>query len=358
MVRARGKWAVDSDNDNVASDATLRLVSEPAAPLTPQELAAAQGGVLTRTQLRASLGADGVRRSIRSKDWQLVCRGVYAHREVREAARTDPRLQHRLDCAARILLSHRDLVVSHFSAALLHRLRLLDAYDGAAQLTLARPVGTRPAHVSGLLAAGLPLAHRETLDGVPVTTKPRTVADLARTLGRPAAVVMADAALRAGVARLEVLDVLATCGGWPGIQNAIDVVMFADRRAESALESLARVWFSEAGLPAPQLQVRLCHASDGLFVGRVDFFWPQHRTVCEVDGRVKYQDREDEPRTGVLWQEKLREDTMRDLGLEVARGYWSDGRSQGRSLVERVQRAFARAAVRQDAPTYGVLRSP
>jgi hypothetical protein len=103
--------------------------------------------------------------------------------------------------------------------------------------------------VSGLLAAGLPLAHRETLDGVPVTTKPRTVADLARTLDRLAAAVMADAALRAGVDRLDVLDVLATCSGWPGIQNAIDLVLFADRRAESALESLARVWFSEAGLP-------------------------------------------------------------------------------------------------------------
>jgi hypothetical protein len=73
---------------------------------------------------------------------------------------------------------------------------------------------------------------------------------------------------------------------------------------------------------------------------------------------VKYQDREGEPRKDdALWQEKLREDTMRDLGLEVARGYWSDGRSQGRSLVERVRRAFERAALRQDPPAYGVLSS-
>lgn len=349
---------MDARSRDHSRGGTLRPVTEPATEPGLDERAASQGGVLTRAQLAAALGTDGVRRSIRAKEWQLVRRGVYAHRAVAEAAQSDPRLQHQLHCAARIVLSGRDLVASHFSAAALHELRLLRAYSGPPQLTLARPPGEPPASVSGLLAAGLPPGHRTVLDGLPITTRARTVADLSRTLGRPAAVVLADAALRAGVDRLDVLGVLGDCSGWPGVQAAIDAVIFADRRAESALESLARVWFSDAGLPAPQLQTRLCHASDGSFVGRVDFFWPQHRTVCEVDGRVKYEDREDEPLDrGVLWQEKQREDTLRDLGLEVARGYWSDGRSRGRSLVERVRRAFGRAALRQDEPAYGVLTS-
>lgn len=333
-------------------------MAAPAPQLTPGQLAASQGGVLTRAQLTAVLGPAGVRRALRRGDWLLVHRGTYAERAPLEAAAAGPRRAHLLQCAARALLSERELVVSHRSAAVLHRLLLLESYDGPPLLTLVRPDGAPPPHERLPLAAAVPAAHREVLDGLDVTTKPRTVADLARTMRRDAAVVMGDAALRAGVDRIDVLDVLDVCRGWPGAVHAVDVMIFADRRAESPLESLARVWFSEAGLPAPQLQTRLCHAADGQFVGRVDFFWPQHRTVCEVDGRVKYQDREDEPpKQDVLWHEKLREDTMRDLGLEVVRGYWRDRPQQGRTLVERVRKAFARAAVRTDAPSYGVLTS-
>jgi hypothetical protein len=126
-------------------------------------------------------------------------------------------------------------------------------------------------------------------------------------------------------------------------------VTFADRRAESALESLARVWFADAGLPAPDLQTTFCHPQNGDFVARVDFSWLQHRTVCEVDGRAKYDRAGD-----VLWREKLREDALRDLGLEVVRGYWLDRSDGGAALAERVRRAFARAAVRSDAPVYGL----
>jgi hypothetical protein len=49
---------------------------------------------------------------------------------------------------------------------------------------------------------------------------------------------------------------------------------------------------------------------------------------------------------------------MRDAGLEVARGYWSDRPDHGRAFVERVRRAMARGAARTDVPTYGVLRDP
>jgi hypothetical protein len=324
-------------------------MAQPDRELLPlEERAAAQGGVVTRAQLHADLGSAALRRSLRAGVWQPVHRGTYTPRS---AARTDPWQEHLLQCAARVVLAKRDLVVSHSSAALLHRMRLLDGYDGPPQLTLVRPPGAPPQHERLPLASTVPRAHRQLLSGVPITTRPRTVADLARTLHREAALVMTDAALAAGVDRLDVLAVLDDCRGWPGAAEAVDVLIFANRRAESPLESLAREWFSRAGLPAPQLQTRLCDAGDGRFVARVDFFWPQHRTVCEVDGRVKY----DQP--DALWHEKLREDSLRDLGLELARGYWSDRPQHGQALVERVQRAFARGARRRDAPSYGVLTS-
>ena len=184
--------------------------------LTPSERAATQGGVLTRAQLEGFLGTAGVRRALRAGAWQLVHRGTYAERAVRDAARSDPLLEHRLQCAARCQLTTRDLVVSHSSAALLHGLRLLDRYAGPPQLTLVRPPGASPPHERLPLAAAVPAAHRELLDGLPITTRPRTVADLARTSAREAAVVMADAALRSGIDRIAVRDVLAACRGWPG----------------------------------------------------------------------------------------------------------------------------------------------
>lgn len=135
---------------------------------------------------------------------------------------------------------------------------------------------------------------------------------------------MADAALRANVPREDVREVLETCRRWPGVQQADEVVAMADRRIESALESLARLWCLDAGLPAPDLQVRICRIADGVFVGRVDLAWLARRTVCELDGKLKYVVAEpDSGRTRpdeVLWRERRREDDLRALGLEVVRG--------------------------------------
>lgn len=210
-------------------------MTEPERVPTPEELAAVQGGVVTRAQLTAALGQAGVRRALRSGTWRLVHRGTCA-----PGAVTGAREQHLLQCAARVLLSDRDLVVSHRSAALLHGLPMLDGYDGPPQLTLVRPAGASRPHERLPLASGVPPTHRQRVAGLPVTTRARTVADLARTSRREAAVVLADAALRAGVNRLDVLAVLRDCRGWPGAAEAADVLVFASRRAESPLESLAR----------------------------------------------------------------------------------------------------------------------
>lgn len=290
-----------------------------------------------------------LRRHVRAGRWVRLGRDAYAEAAVVEAAQADARSRHALDCAVALFGRRRDLVVSHLSAATLHELTLLEAYAGAPQLTLHRPGAHLPRHEHGLLTSHVPAHHRTELDALPLTTRARTVADCVRALPAPAALVTADAALRAGVARVDVLRVLAEQRRWPGVQDAVDVVVRADGRAESALESLARSWFSQAGLPVPQLQVELCRADDGVFVGRVDVAWLQHRTVVEMDGRLKYDQDQ-----GSLWREKLREDALRDLGLEVVRGYWSDG-PDGAALVERVRRAFARAATRPGHAGWGVL---
>jgi hypothetical protein len=131
---------------------------------------------------------------------------------------------------------------------------------------------------------------------------------------------------------------------WPGIRAARRVVEFLDVRSESAGESMSRVRLVEEGLPRPDLQQEI-FGPGGRLIARVDFYWKEHTTVGEFDGKTKYgrllkpgQRIED-----VVFQEKLWEDAVRDLGLQVIRWISSDLYRAG-VLREGVFRAFARAS--------------
>ena len=179
------------------------------------------------------------------------------------------------------------------------------------------------------------------LHGWPATTLARTVVDLARSVPFAQGVAAADAALR-GLDPVLLLAALEREAGWPGVGRARRVVAFADGRSESAGESVSRVVLSERGLLPSDLQLPV---RDGArLLGRVDFAWPEHRTLGEFDGRVKYGRllRPGEDVTEVVYREKLREDLLRDLGWQVVRWTWAD-LDHPEVIVERLLRAFRRA---------------
>jgi very-short-patch-repair endonuclease len=118
------------------------------------------------------------------------------------------------------------------------------------------------------------------------------------------------------------------------------VVAFASNGSESPGESLARIAFERLGLPQPRQQVAVRDAV-GL-IGRVDFLWDQHRTIGEFDGRLKY----DGDRSETLYDEKRREDRLREAGFEVVRFGWADVQGEAKPLGRRLLAAFARAARR------------
>ncbi|GAC1441266.1 MAG: hypothetical protein NVSMB55_08560 [Mycobacteriales bacterium] len=320
--------------------------SDDAAHVRPElsQIMRSQRGVFRRSQALEHYTRSEVEHRMRAGTWVTVRHGVYTTAAIRTATATDERRAHLLAAAARQVALSGDTILSHQSAALFHRLELLRP-AAEPQLTLHRPEGAGRLTAHGLYVAPVPDAHR--IAGLPVTTAARTVADCARTLDREAAVVTAESALRLGLDRLAVLDVLDSCAGWPGSAEARDVMMFASPWSESALESRARCWFAAQQLPQPQQQ-RIVRRVGGGFVARVDFVWEHWHTVCELDGRRKY----DDPRA--LWEEKLREDVLRDLGLEVVRGYWTDGDDVGAALAERLRRAFRRGR-RSEEPAYRLL---
>ena len=282
---------------------------------------------------------------VRRGRWTALRRGVYAETALLpdDAAR-----RHAVVVAAAALATDCDVVGSHESAALVHGLPLIEAYDGAPVLSRCRPPGReRPDSVTpARLVSHVPLEHRTTAHGAPVTTLARTAADLARKGPALSAVVVLDAALRTGVPRAEVERVLDQCRGWPGAARAREWLAFADGRAESPLESVGRWRLHQAELPAPELQVVLGDGHGPL--GRVDFYWPQHRTVGEADGLVKYRGSADgRPDFAALRAEKIREDALRDAGFEVFRFTWEEAVHRPMLLEQRARRAFARSALRR-----------
>jgi hypothetical protein len=84
---------------------------------------------------------------------------------------------------------------------------------------------------------------------------------------------------------------------------------------------------------------------DGQFVARVDFCWRKLRTIGEFDGKIKYGRvlKPGQPIEDVLFEEKRREDALRDLGWQIVRWLWRDLYRRG-VIRDRVLRAFARSS--------------
>jgi hypothetical protein len=194
-----------------------------------------------------------------------------------------------------------------------------------------------------LHVARLPDDDLTVIDGVLTTNLTRTVVDLARTLPFESAVVSADAALATTQTSHDALgSCLARMGTSPGTRQASRAIAFSDRRSASVGESRSRVLIHRLGLPAPDLQVKIRRV-DGSSIGTCDFGWHEFRTLGEFDGRVKYGRL---LRPGVtpgdaVFEEKVREDEMRDVGWQMARWTWSE-LSRPRTVEDRLRRAFAR----------------
>jgi hypothetical protein len=262
-----------------------------------------------------------LRSLVRSGDLIRLRQGVYATRRAADWADGDPVRAHVLRVMAAKATAGRDAVASYHSAALLHHLSLLTAPPtGTVTLTLPRKWNrAKPADVV-FHASELPKEHVTRLYNLPLTTVARTVADLARTLPFTDAVVVADSALNQEKAtKPELLQALDQQGkGWPGVRQARRAIEFADERAESPLESAARVVFAEAGLEPPELQVTIHgererereHQHEP-FSALVDFFWRERKVIAEADGLVTYNDRKD------LLNERERDHQLREAGYVV-----------------------------------------
>ena len=298
-------------------------------------------------RLTRNLYADGfvhpeLARLSRAGELRPIRRGVYS---LDPAPPTEERTTHReLIEATWQVLTRDDAVISHMSAAVLHGLPLWATDLDTVHVTCNRDGGGKQRSCNFIHVSPIGESEVVEIDGMRVTSLPRTVVDLARKFSMYKAVPIGDAALRQGLPPDQLVEALARCRGWPGVIRARRTVNFLDSRSESVGESCSRVRMAEAGLPAPDLQVELFDDL-GTFVGRPDFVWLARRTLGEFDGFSKYGAglrRPGQTAEDVVLEEKAREDALRELGFEVVRWQW-DALKDPTILRSKVMRAFNRA---------------
>ncbi|SDQ07463.1 hypothetical protein SAMN02800687_0162 [Curtobacterium sp. UNCCL20] len=266
-----------------------------------------------------------------------------------------PRQQYVTRVFARLGRRSTSAVGSHVSAVAVHGLPWLEAWPEDVHLTV--PKSQYRAGTSSLVLHTRPVAAVEVVrhGDVRFTSLTRTVADIALGGDVRSAVLVADAAVRRGVTKRQLVQALGGSLHHRGRATALRAIEFADGRAGSPAESFARVVFRELGLPAPFLQQAF--AVEGHRY-EVDFWFPEQGVVIEVDGRAKYEQaryRNGRSVTDVVIDEKRRHERLLAVpGVRtIVRLEWRDLWDLDR-LTRRLRAAGLACAVRPLRSARGV----
>ena len=222
----------------------------------------------------------------------------------------------------------RSATLTTRSAALLWGMpimRDLRERDGVSTVELTRPSGTK---TSGrdITAAGvshsrttIPAEHITTLDGISLTRPGRTAADLARKRSILEGVMAMDWLLRnARGPELSLLQECLSLRRIRGIRQARHCFELCDARAESPLESAARVVLVTGGFPWVRSLEPQAHVSLGSMNAMADFLINE-RIILEVDGASKYFGSYGRSTDQELFYERKREKHLQNAGYLVVR---------------------------------------
>jgi hypothetical protein len=272
------------------------------------------GGQATTAQLLTVMSRKMLATLVRTGGIVRVCHGVYAVAE--------PDVLGSL--AALDLMTGGSLVACMATAADLHgfdterdnRIHILDP-------------GVRIRPTAGLMVhqrLGAPLVR---IDGRLATAPAWTAVEVARSLRRPRALATLDAALRVEACTIEDLrKAIEEQKGRRGIVNVRELLEHADGRAESPMESEARLVFIDGGLPMPELQYEIVDRCGDLW--RTDFAWPDAKVVAE------YESMEWHVTPEALRHDRMKVARLQECGYTVVPIVVDDVRGRPRDLVRRI----------------------
>ncbi|MFG1789905.1 type IV toxin-antitoxin system AbiEi family antitoxin domain-containing protein [Nocardia sp. NPDC049149] len=299
--------------------------------------------LISRRQALASGMSDReLQRRCESGQWRRIRPGRYL-----DAPEPDPTPEgrHILLAVATCDAMSVEPVLSHCSALVFHGIPTWTIPLDRVHLTQGRINGGRIQKQLVVHAAHLEPDEITIVNDLRVTTPPRTVLDIARSMDFEQAVVIGDNALRMGLTTTNELRAhLERARQRRGARKAAHAIAFLDGRSESIGESLSRIAIQRGGLPAPELQARV-FTDEEACVGRVDFLFAELGVIGEFDEAVEYRSelRGAHLPEQVVIAEKNREDQLRSLGWMVVRWTWTDLNDPTR-LARKVHAAAAIAA--------------
>lgn len=255
------------------------------------ELAARQHNRFSRSQL-AALGIDDwiIEHRLAAGRWVSVHAAVYA---IAPAGQAD---------ASRWIaatLSEPGTVLTHASAG-----SAWGWWDRRRDVeTVTRHGSGGPRAYDGLLVHRSRTIEADTtvLRGLPISTVPRTLVDLAPHVGLPLLARSAREALRLGVTTVpEIVDALATRhrGRRGSRRLALVIGRYSGlpvERCRSGSEVRALEILRDAGRPAPRVNARIAGEE-------ADLSWPRERLIIEIDGPQFHLDRGEDARRQARWE--------------------------------------------------------
>lgn len=272
------------------------------------ELAERQYGVVARWQLETlGVGRGAIEVRLRNRRLHRIHRGVYAvgHRVLSIHGRW----------MAAVLASGPGAVLSHATATTFWGVR--SATGGPIHVTTAKKWRSSPQirrHCSLL-----PKDEATVLDGIPVTTVPKTIFDFAAT----ASIDQVESAIREAEYRqlhdrLSLVDLLERYPrrrGAPRVRLALErIETLPSGRPKSPLEERFLPFLRRHGLPRPRL-------NDWISVGKrrfqVDCHWPGTGQIVELDSWQAHGTR------SAFRDDRTRDRVLRTAGYEVTRIAWA-----------------------------------
>jgi hypothetical protein len=289
----------------------MRPEESPPLDVELAELAERQFGVVSVAQLRGlGLGERGVRHRVQVGRLRRLYRGVYAvgHGVLRREGRW----------MAAVLACGEGAALSHVSAAVHWELLA----SSAVLIDVTAPRGRHGGagirlHRSRSLNARYATTHR----GIPVTTIPRTLLDLAATV--------TPQRLERAIAQAERLrlydhrainDVIARSNGHRGTGALAEATARPDPKwSANDFEAWFLELVREAGLPEPEVNATLTAPDHPRLVP--DFCWPAHRLIVETDGWETHRTR------AAFEQDRRRDAALQADGWRVMRFTYHEPRA-------------------------------
>ncbi|HZQ31706.1 MAG TPA: hypothetical protein VFB19_08215 [Mycobacterium sp.] len=281
------------------------------------------GGFATTAQLLAVMTRQQLDVQVKNGGLVRVWYGVYAAAE--------PDLLGRL--AALDLFVGRHVVACMGTAA---RLYGFDVENSTAIHVLDPAVRMRP--TTRLMVHQRTGAELRHVAGRLATAPAWTAIEVARELPRPRALATLDAALRSGwTTQSELERAVHEQRGRRGIVAVRGLLPYADARAESAMESEARLVMIDYKLPLPELQYEIRGRNGEIW--RVDFAWPEARVAAEYESVEWHVGRLE------MIRDKARFARVQELGWTVIPVVVDDVRRHPDLLAARIGRHLARSRI-------------